>query len=102
MWSSVRRRDAPAYPRHASVTWPCQGNLSFLSLHAVERWTIPCLQFPSCAAGNIQLFSYHPMNPSYGSGPSSSSTRKPDLKKKLVVVGDGEDLYFIHCDPANS
>lgn len=31
----------------------------------------------------------HPMDASYQAGQSSQSPRRPDLKKKLVVVGDG-------------
>jgi hypothetical protein len=32
------------------------------------------------------------MDPSYQAGQSSNPIRKPDLKKKLVVVGDGAGL----------
>lgn len=37
------------------------------------------------------------MDTSYQAGQSSKSLRKPDLKKKLVVVGDGAYLVdFLH------
>lgn len=42
---------------------------------------------------NANLLLFHPpahhMDPSYQTGQSSDPLRKPDLKKKLVVVGDG-------------
>lgn len=38
---------------------------------------------------------YNPMNPSHSAASSSSTPRRPDLKKKLVVVGDGAQVRLL-------